>query len=546
MRRDATSTSPLRRRLLWVVLGRLIVATFLLGGMLILNAAQGSGMTGFTPSTLVGLVVATYAAAGSFAFAIQAGSSLRRIAWAQIIFDLAAATLLVYLTGAAGSPFTLLYGIVVLAAAITLGPGMARSVAGVALLAYVMVAFAVSAEMVPFPPDQSPTLYRLGPSELGYGLLSNGVALVLVALLASNLADRLLRAGGRLAEAEASAAALASLNDDIVRSMTTGLLTIDAELRIQSINPAGAEMFGVDADSMVGRDLQTFLAPTEASVERGETTATRADGSTFPLGFSRTRLRDQDGSLIVFQDLSEIRELEAQAAHAERLAALGRLASSLAHEIRNPLGSISGSVQMVRKAAELDEEDRELLGIVLKEVERLNALVTSMLDVSRPSMPHPVEVDAAQIADELAAVARQDTTLGTVAIEVGGERPAIAQVDPDQLRQLLWNLMKNAIQASPPDATVTLSLARDDDALVLSVRDHGPGIPLEERRNLFDMFYSKRNHGIGLGLALVKQIVDAHDGTIEVLGHDPGTEMRVRIPSARVSQPASSAKRSSA
>lgn len=528
-----STQSSLSRRLLWVVLGRLAVATFLLGGMLVLNAAQGSGVTGFTPSTLIGLIVATYAASGSFAFAIQAGARLDRIAWTQIIFDVLGTTLLVYLTGAAGSPFTLLYGIVVLAAAVTLGPRVARSVAGVALLAYVTIAFAVSAEMVPFPPDQSESLYRLGPSELGYGLLSNGVALVLVALLASNLADRLLRAGGRLAKAEASAAALASLNDDIVRSMTTGLLTIDDEETILSINPAGALMFGSEPDAMKGVALERFLPLTRTTVERGETTATRADDTTFPIGFSRTRLRDQDGSLVVFQDLTEIRQLQAHAAHAERLAALGRLASSLAHEIRNPLGSISGSVQMVSEAPELDDEDRELLGIVLKEVERLNALVTSMLDVSRPSLPNPTDVDAAQIAEELASVARQDTTLGSVAIEVESAGPTVARVDPDQIRQLLWNLLKNAIQVSPPKQTVTLSLGLDEDSLVLSVRDRGPGIPEEDRETLFDMFVSKRNHGIGLGLALVKQIVDAHQGTIEVHGCEPGTEMRVRLPSAR-------------
>ena len=103
-----------------MVLGRLVVATFLLGGMLVLNTMQGSGITGFTPAALIALIVATYAVSGAFAIAIQAGAALGRIAWAQIIFDVAGATLLIYLTGAAGSPFTLLYGIVVLAAAVTL------------------------------------------------------------------------------------------------------------------------------------------------------------------------------------------------------------------------------------------------------------------------------------------------------------------------------------------------------------------------------------------------------------------------------------------
>ncbi len=536
------SEEALRRRLQWLVVGRVLVATLLLGGTLLLTVhTRTAGFSGFTPSALIGLTVAIYAASAVFAATLLSGQRLRANAYGQVGWDLLTTTALVYLSGAAGSPFTVLYGIPILAAAMTLGPSASRTMAGLSLLGYLTVAYAVSAGMLPFPPDQQAQAYERSPSELGYALLSNGVGLVLVALLAGSLAERLSKAGGRLAEAEAEAAALARLNDDILRSMSTGLLTTDREERVRTINPAGAAMFQVPADKLLGVSVREIIpAAVGVDTDREESIAHRPSGGAFPVGFTRTPLRDGEGSLVVFQDLTEIRALREQAERAERLAALGRLASALAHEIRNPLGSISGSVQMISELPELGEEDRHLVGIVLKEVDRLNELVSTMLDLSRPSRPRPVEVDVATIAEELASVARADSTLGAVTIDVNRPNtPVMVEVDPNQFRQLLWNLLKNAVQASPIGGVVTVAVAIEDDRVLLVVRDEGQGIPPSEREHLFEMFYSKRDHGIGLGLALVKQIVDAHQGRIEVgEGSEGGAEMRVHLP---VHQPADSA-----
>ncbi len=531
--------AALRRRLQWLVAGRVLVATLLLGGTLLLTVdTRTAGYSGFTPAALIGLTIAIYAASALFAGALLGGEHLKANAYAQVGWDLLSTTFLVYLSGAAGSPFTVLYGIPILAAAMTLGPAASRTIAGLALLGYLAVAYAVTSGLIPHPPDQRPHAYDPTRSELGYALLSNGVGLGLVALLAGSLADRLSQTGGRLAEAEAEAAALARLNEDIVRSMNAGLLTTDASGRVRTVNPAGAAMLGASPETLAGTDVKRLI-PGATGEGRGESIARRPDGEEFPVGFTRTPLRGGDGFLLVFQDLTEIRALREQAERAERLAALGRLAAALAHEIRNPLGSISGSVQMFSELPQLGPEDQHLIQIVLKEVDRLNELVTTMLDLSRPSRPRPTEVDVAALAEELAAVARTDSTLGSVTIELqrAGE-PVLAEVDPNQLRQLLWNLLKNAVQASPLGGVVTVEIDGDRDQVTILVRDQGPGIPAADRERLFEMFYSNRDHGIGLGLALVKQIVDGHEGRIEV-GDAPGggAEVRVRLP--RTQRPAS-------
>jgi signal transduction histidine kinase len=242
--------------------------------------------------------------------------------------------------------------------------------------------------------------------------------------------------------------------------------------------------------------------------------------------------------LLAFQDLTEIRTLRDQAEQAQRLAVLGRLATGLAHEIRNPLSSISGSVEMVREGPGLSPEDARLLGIVISEVERLNALVTTMLQIGRPSQLEPQSVDLRTIASDVAAVARGETSTsnGLRIEEEMPEHPLIVTVDRDRMRQVVWNLVKNAVQASPHRGTVTVRTGLDErDRAFLEIADEGPGIGVAQRERLFDMFYSGRSHGVGLGLALVKQIVDQHRGAIEILDREVGACFRITLPVERES-----------
>ncbi len=376
----------LGRRLQLALRGRLAIATIVLGGTLLL--ADHANPDAFTPRALYALIVAAYASSAASALAIARHPvRLARIAAAQIATDLMLASGLVYLTGGAGSGFTFLFGVTVLVASLVGSGRSASLVAGLTLVLYVTIALGLSTGWLPGPPDQVAADYGLQGAELANALLRNLVGLVVVGGLAATLADRLGHARSELDRATESAAGYARLHEDVVRSLASGLVTLDGEDRIRTANPAAASLLGAaSADLLLGEPVRRYLDSMSSS-ERSEGQARRHDGSTFPVGFTRAPLRSADGTvqgaIVIFQDLTELSALRRKAERADRLAVLGSLAAGLAHEIRNPLGSIAGSVELVRDAATLDAEDRGLLDAVLRETDRLNELVTTMLEVGR-------------------------------------------------------------------------------------------------------------------------------------------------------------------
>ncbi len=514
--------SRLERRLQGLLLVRVAVAVLLLGGMPLVAGDQGGGYGGFTATTLTVLIVCTFASSAVFGGMLVAKKAVSASVGAQLAFDLLLATGFVYLSGAASSFFTILYGITILAAAIVASPQGVRLTAIAAVALYLSLSLAVALGWLPAPPDQSPAIYHVEGSQLGFVLLANLFGLALVGGLAGRLATRLDLADESLKQAEA-------FNRDIVRSLTSGLLTINADGQIQSANPAAAAMLHTTEEMLIGRPATDFLPPAGEEVGRSEGEGHRADGTPFPVGYTRAPLQNEGGTLVLFTDLTEIRSLREAAHRSERLTVLGRLSSALAHEIRNPLGSISGSVQMVRDAEGLEDEDRQLLDIVLGEVDRLNELVSQMLDVARPQELRRTTTDLHAVCEDVVTMARADEKFAGLSISVAGEGKA--SVDASRFRQLIWNLLKNAAEASPSGGAIQLDVQPIEDDLALTVSDEGPAVPEAARANLFDMFYSGHDHGIGLGLAVVKQIVDGHGGKIRVTSSDTGgARFEVRIP----------------
>ncbi len=513
---------------------RLGVATLLLGGTLLIALEDKRGFDSFTPRFLVSLIAAIYGASLIFAVWLLGAAHRDRVALAQVGTDLVVTTGLVYVTGGPTSGFTFLYGVAVLMAAMVVGPVSARLTGAAAILLYGLLSVSLAAGWIAPPADQRPDAYLPPLGELAYAGLLNVLGLLLVTVLAGNLSARLLTAGGQLQLAKASAATLARLNDDIVRSLSSGLLSTDLAGRIRTINPTGLEMLRARDRDVVGRPVSSVLdvdrsslfdhmSDAGARLARAECSARRDDGTRFPVGYSINPLTNIDGTaigaLVLFQDLSEIARLREVAARQERLAVLGRLSAGLAHEIRNPLGSISGSVQLVRESPHLDGEERHLLGIILDEVERLDDLVATMLQVGRPRAPLRGRHDLRATVDAVAEMAgRGAAAAKRVRIErVLPDTPVWAWVDGDQVRQVVWNLVKNALQAAPSGSCVRIAAAsRPDGSAVLEVRDEGQGIDPGQRDKVYNMFYSERTHGAGIGLALVRQIVDAHGGTIEI------------------------------
>jgi two-component system sensor histidine kinase HydH len=215
----------------------------------------------------------------------------------------------------------------------------------------------------------------------------------------------------------------------------------------------------------------------------------------------------------------QLEEAEIRAERAEKMAELGRLAAGLAHEIRNPLGAISGSVQMLRTGA-ANEDDRQLCDIILKESSRLNDLVSDMLDLARPRAPERGRADLGRILDDVVSLAsRSGRGAEDVEIVRSGTRSLMWEVDEGQIRQLIWNLVRNAIQASAAGGTVRVKL-ESERRTILTVADDGKGIDSEAKKHLFDVFFTTRSHGTGLGLAVVKRIADDHGFSVIVESED--------------------------
>ena len=212
-----------------------------------------------------------------------------------------------------------------------------------------------------------------------------------------------------------------------------------------------------------------------------------------------------------------VRAAELRAKQAERMAGFGRLAAGLAHEIRNPLSSISGSIRILRGGPGLDQEDRQLCDIIEREAGRLNDLVADMLDLARPRRPDVTRADLARTTREVVELAaRSGRAAVDVLVEYSGPESLAVPADDAQLRQLVWNLVRNAVQASSAGQIVSVSVADTQSGPILEVADHGIGIPPEAQERLFDAFFTTRSKGTGIGLAVVKRIADEHGFSVEV------------------------------
>ncbi len=508
--------TAVRRRLQTAIGARILVGIVLLGAAY--AVAEGAS---FSADLIFGLLVIVFATSLAFAVGlITLPGQLARLSYALLGTDLLVTTGLVYVTGGAVSGFSFLFGVVVLGAALIVDPRPTLVAAAMAPVLYLTVALGLTSGWIPLPPDQSDAVSLEAP-DVALAILRNIVGLVLVGGLAAVLSDRLHRAAGALVRANEDAADSARLTEDVVRSLGSGLVTADLDGVVRSINQAGARMLGGPVEELVGSRVEDLFPGTIAEAgARNETVAQRRDGTSIPVGYSRTPLLTRDGvvrgSLVLFQDLSELTSLRDKAERAERLAVLGQLAAGLAHEIRNPLGAISGSVELVRDAEALGDEDRGLLDSVVREVDRLNELVSTMLEIGRPTTPERRDVDLAALAREVVTLASRHPAANARTIALVADDPVRVSADPAQLRQVIWNLVKNALQFTAVGGEVSVSVKRSDDRVRLDVSDQGPGIGAADLPRIFDMFFTKRRHGVGLGLALAKQLVEGHGGQIRV------------------------------
>lgn len=336
----------------------------------------------------------------------------------------------------------------------------------------------------------------------------------------------------------------------ILRSITAGVITVSPEGSVATVNVAAERMLGMREEDMVPRKIGLLFSHDgglDAALMRflngqspkmvSDLKAVTIDGRTLHLEVAMARMRDVGGralgAVVTLEDVSEVRALTDQLIRADRLAAMGELTAGVAHEVRNPLGIIRASVQLVEDSNGDQSRVRDATRIIKQEIDRLDRVIKALLDFGRPSAPTLRQTNVEDVVDDVVLFTRQFAVQAHVDIdtEFAAADPLVL-ADADQLKQVLVNLVSNAVQAMEDTGGNIVVRVWDDDSFVfVSVADDGPGIDAEALEKVFDPFYSTRGGGTGLGLTIVHRIIDQHGGRVEVQSEPGvGTTFTIALP----------------
>ena len=493
-----------------------------------------------TEAWLYAIIGGMYVASLVATFLLRSGKHLGYVAHGQIAVDVISATGLVHLTGGADSIFTILYPLAIVSGAIGLGRRGAALGAAASSIGFCLLAWGTDAGFIE-PVSAYVDRAALPPGRLAVVMAANLSAFLLVGALSAFLAEQLQGARSQLAESETRLTALQAIYSAVVRSVASGILTLDEGGQITWLNRAAEQLTGLTDAETRGRPLREQIPELAESIAklpektRAEVRIRAHDGRERILGYAIAPLEERHvpGHVILFQDLTELRQMEEAVRRSERLAAVGGLAAGLAHEIRNPLASMCGSIEILGGSPRLDEQERRLMHVVLSEAERLEALVRDFLSFARPAPPRLEALDGAQAVAETVELFRPQAAARGIDLEIRAEGPLSIRADPRQLRQVLWNLLGNAADATAAGGRVRVHLSRHNQHALLEVADSGEGIGAEDLKRIFDPFFTTKERGTGLGLAIVHRIVEAHGGELSVRSEPgKGSTFRVALPIA--------------
>jgi two-component system sensor histidine kinase PilS (NtrC family) len=538
----------LRIRLYWLMGFRVAVVTLLLGLSTVLQIGKSQPVFPFYP-----LIAFTYIITILYAVGLRYVVSpvlLSQFAYLQVGIDLFLETYLVAKTGGIESPFSVFYIITVTLANLILRRRGGLAAAGLSVILFgVVTSLQLSGDFDVAPPSRlsaPATLYTFGIHSL---------AVIMVGLLSGALADQLKRAGQSLVEKEEGLSRLQAFHENVVHSLSSGLFTTDEAGRITSFNRAAQDITLFQLDAVHGKpwwevfsweqanlfdaDTSTVMAP-----YRFEGEGRRADETRLIIGMTLAPLTEngvRTGLVGIFQDLTQIRDLEEQMRRREWLATLGEMSAGMAHEIRNPLAALAGSMQILRKDLQADESNRHLMDIAIRETSRLDSIITEFLLYARPPALNLKEYDVnVVLADTLDLIRHEaQSHMNIVIMTYPGPGVMTAQIDPDQIKQVFWNLATNAFEAMSTGGQLTISTSRrrvgsgerSGEVIEVLFQDTGEGIKKETLDKIFLPFFTTKKRGSGLGLAAVHRIVDLHGGWIRVDSQeDKGSQFSVCLP----------------
>jgi two-component system sensor histidine kinase PilS (NtrC family) len=541
----------LRRKLFLLIAIRVGISTLLLGSAVFVQITAPGTFPGEPLFLLIGL---SYGLNILWTLTLKWTERFRGIVDVQLACDALTVSGFIAVTGGITSYFAALYVLPIAAASSVQFRRGGMMIATLSALLYVGIVLVQYYGLAPLLGFRFLSYESILPPPriVAYTTGLNVFLFFSIAFLSGSLADRLQRAGARLERASSEIADLQAFNQHVIDSLSSGLATTDHQGRIITFNRAAEAITGLQALSVVGRRIEEVLElPASVASEliklagpgrgrRVESPYVTGDGRHIELGFTATQLRTPGGNaglLFAFQDVTDIKKLERDARLKQRLAAVGEMAAGIAHEIRNPLASMSGSIQILRQELPLTDEQAQLMDIVLRESERLNDTIRSFLAYARPQRFSIARLDVCRVLNDTAVLLRNssDVLEGHV-IDVRVPPGEVAfEADENQIKQIVWNLATNGLKAMRSGGRLTLGARVEreggQECVVLEVADEGVGIPAEELDAIFQPFRGNFAKGTGLGLSIVHRIVSDYSGEIQVSSTPGrGTTVNVRLP----------------
>jgi two-component system, NtrC family, sensor histidine kinase PilS len=543
--------TDLRRRVRWLITVRAVIGTILLGSAIVTQIRAPGSFPVDPFFFLIGLI---YSLTIAYALTLRFVDTRRWLIDVQLAGDALIVSAFISFTGGIGSFFTSLYVLPIVAASTVQfrrGGLLVATLSAVIYVGLVIAQYMAASSLLPYSWLNEYSSVLPAPSVARYTAALNVFGFFAVALLSGSLANSLQSAGARLQQASTEIADLQALNQHVIDSMPSGLATTDQAHRIVTFNRAAESITGVPFRNAVGRPIAEVLRmpadlietiTTELSMgpaRRHEYRYRGADGrGELEIGLTGNHLETPGGRaglLFTFQDVTRIKKLDREAAIQQRLAAVGEMAAGIAHEIRNPLASMSGSIQILRQELPLSPEQEQLMDIVLRESERLNGTIRSFLAYARPQRFQIARFDLRRAVNDTALLLRNSAELRDgheILVDLPPDELPY-EADEGQIKQIVWNLATNGLRAMPDGGTLELSAGLDSSSerVVIKVCDAGVGIPPEELEGLFQPFHGSFAKGSGLGLAIVHRIVTDYNGEVRVSSQPGvGTTVAVRLP----------------
>ena len=531
-----------------LMLGRIIILTLLLTITILFQISKKQFF--FIPLTnnLYYFIGIFYLVTIVYALLLRKVKDVYRFAFSQIAVDHLFITALIYFTGGKESFFPITYTFSIIASSTIFYKRGALFSASLSSLLYGLLLLLQLHHWI--NPLGEPSIYD--PSQVFYSLIIYMATFYIVAFLSGAISEELKKKKKELIQKQVDYNQLEAFNQNIVQSLDSGLLTIDLHGNINFLNRTAEKILNRNRGTLKDTSIYDLFPRINEVVEqvkmkvpesfsdyqRYETLLTNHDGKRIYLGFSISPLTDPEGSLIghtlIFQDITKFKEMEEQMKRVDKMAAVGALAAGMAHEIRNPLASLSGSIQMLRAELTLDESQQHLMEITLRESERLNALITDFLLFAQPPQSHKILYPVERILEETLDLFIHSPSFrdGIRILRPSPQEETRVRIDPDQMKQVFWNLFINAAQSMSNGGEIQVQLGRgnaqgitglslssqvkDKEWVKISITDSGSGIAPEEKEKIFEPFFTTKENGTGLGLSVVHKIVENHKGLIKV------------------------------